>query len=74
MAHIIKIKCNSPTPHLNEVDLDKLLQPTTVVRGEQSAYLPSPLPERLVQKCRFCTEGRVVITREMLREHLPGQE
>ena len=74
MAYLIKIKCNGSTPHLNEVDLDKLLQPATVVRGAQSAHLPPQLPERLVQKCRFCTEGRVVITREMLREHLPGQE
>jgi hypothetical protein len=71
MTHIIKIKCNGPTPHLNEVDLDKLLQLTTVVRGTQFAYLPPQLPERLVQKCRFCTEGRVVITREMIQDHRP---
>jgi hypothetical protein len=71
MAHLIEIKCNNPNPHLNEVDLDRLLQPATVVRGAQSVHLPPQLPERLVQKCRFCTEGWVVITREMLREHFP---
>jgi len=74
MTNFIKIKCNGPTPHLNEVDLSKLLQPDKVVRGGQSTYLPSALPERSVLKCRFCTEGRVVITREMFPEHLPGQE
>ena len=71
MTRNIKIKCNGPTPHLNEVDLDKLLQPAMVVKSTTSPLLPSALPERLVQKCRFCTEGRVVITREMIQTHLP---
>ena len=71
MAHIIRIKCNGPTPHPNEVNLDKLLPPDTVVRSANSPLLPSALPERLVQRCRFCTEGRVVITREMMQAHLP---
>lgn len=70
MAYLIKINCNGPIPHLNDMDLDKLLQPATVVRGAQSAHLHSELPEKLVQKCRFCTEGRVVITREIIQDHL----
>jgi hypothetical protein len=71
MTQIIKIKCNGPTPHLNEVDLDKLPPPETVVKSSQSVHLPPQLPERLVQKCQFCAEGRVIITREMIQTHLP---
>jgi hypothetical protein len=70
MTCTIKIKCNGPTPHLNEVDLDKLPQPVMVVKSSQPVHsLPQP-PERQVLKCRFCTEGRVVITRKMIQAHL----
>ena len=65
MPKIIKVKCNGPGKHLNEVDLDKLLQPTLILKGKPSPQ-PHDLPERLVQRCQFCTEGKVIITREML--------
>jgi hypothetical protein len=67
MNQIIKIKCNGPNQHVNDIDLGKVLQPTTVVRSTLLGFRPGPpeIPERLVLRCRFCTEGRVVITREM---------
>ena len=39
LNHLAANNCNNPTLHFNEVDLDKLLQPATVVRSGQSAYL-----------------------------------
>jgi hypothetical protein len=65
MAKIIKVKCNGPGGHVNAVDLDKLLQPTVILKGKPSAK-PHALPERLLQRCQFCTEGKVILTRELL--------
>ena len=67
MAQLIKIRCNGPGKHLNEVDLDKALRPQIVTKGIfRSAS--KPLPERLVLRCNVCTDGRVVITRQMIEE------
>jgi hypothetical protein len=66
MPRTIKIRCNGPEPHLNEVEIDKVLQPTVVVRGSRSR--PKPIPERLVVKCNFCSEGKIVLTRKMIEE------
>jgi len=65
MAKIIKVKCNGPGQHVNAVDLDKLLQPTLILKGKPSTQLHY-LPERLVQSCQFCAVGKVILTREML--------
>lgn len=66
MAHTIQIKCNGPNQHVNEVDLDKALRPTPVVRGG-----PPPVrPERVVIPCRSCTEGKIVLSRTMIDEIL----
>ncbi len=64
MARIIKIRCNGPGKHVNELDLDKYTRPTIVVRGQPK----SSLPERLVVPCQYCTEGKLVITRNMIEE------
>ena len=73
MAKIIKVRCNGPGKHVNDVDIDKLIRPTTVLRnvtydplGEAAA---PPLPASYQLKCRSCTEGRVVVTREMIEEN-----
>jgi hypothetical protein len=71
MARIVQIECNGPNKHVNEVDPGELLKPTVVSKGFPSSIpLPDDVPERFVMKCRFCTEGRVIITREMLLEML----
>jgi len=71
MAQMIKIRCNGPQHHVNEVDLDKLLQPTPLVRSPgRSRAQSSDIPERLVRPCKLCTEGRVVISREIIEDHL----
>lgn len=66
MAKIIKIKCNGPGRHLNEVSLEEALQKQVVYRGRKPA--PGELPERLVLPCRECTAGKVIITRAMLEK------
>lgn len=69
MATIIKVRCNGSGKHLNKVDLDKVLQPDVVLRiAEKSA--DHDLPERLVFSCRYCKEGKVIITRAILADQL----
>lgn len=70
MGQIVKVKCNGPNKHVNEVDLDALLKTTVMVRGPSASdILPDDLPNELVKRCRECISD-VVITREMLREML----
>jgi hypothetical protein len=72
MAQMIKIKCNGPNHHVNEVDLDKLLRPTPIVRSPFARRPPpqsSDIPERLVRQCKLCTEGKVVISREIIEDY-----
>ncbi|MCP4108813.1 MAG: hypothetical protein GY749_25260 [Desulfobacteraceae bacterium] len=66
MAEIIKVKCNGPGKHVNDVDIDKLLQQQSVLKGTAL----SVIPEKLVRPCQICTEGKVIVTREMI-ESLP---
>ncbi len=66
MARTIKVKCNGPNHHLNEVDLDKARQPTPAYRSSEPARAADYFPDRLVVPCKICAEGRVVMTREML--------
>ncbi len=69
MPKIIKIKCNGPDKHINEVDLDKALGTTVVSRGGPTK-IERPIPERVVKKCQFCTVGKVILMREMFEENL----
>lgn len=64
MAKIINVRCNGAGKHVNEVDIDKITQPTMVVRGHPK----KSLRERYVLPCQFCTEGKVIVTREMIEE------
>ncbi|UCE05013.1 MAG: hypothetical protein JSW07_15515 [bacterium] len=63
----MKIRCNGPNKHINEVDLDEVLKPQMVVRGHPPSATQTP-PERLVLECKHCTKGQVVLTREMIED------
>jgi hypothetical protein len=67
MARTIKVKCNGPNHHVNEVDLDKARQPTPAFRDSGPARAAG-FPDRVVLPCKLCTEGRVIITREMIKD------
>jgi hypothetical protein len=66
MAEIIKIRCNGPTPHVNEVNLSDALREQPIAR--QVALTTPLVPERIVLQCTSCTEGRVILTRSMIEE------
>jgi hypothetical protein len=72
MGKIIKVRCNGPERHVNEVDLDKALKKDVVLRfarpGQPEPVPERPVPERLVLPCRSCT-GKVIVTREMIEEN-----
>ena len=72
MARIIKVRCNGPGRHINEIDLDEVLKPITVYRviGERPAIEDWKIPERLVLPCRHGGEGKVVLTRKMILDFL----
>ncbi len=69
MAKMIKITCNGPGKHVNDVDVDKLLQQYLVVK-ERARSSEAVIPDKLTRHCNVCTKGRIVITREMI-ETLP---
>ncbi|MDZ7292855.1 MAG: hypothetical protein ONB44_07175 [candidate division KSB1 bacterium] len=69
MLKTIKVRCNGAGEHINEIDIDKILRPVIVIRGTTPTK-PREIPERTVFKCKFCTAGRVVVTKEMVEEAL----
>jgi hypothetical protein len=67
MSGKIKIRCNGPDRHINDIDLERLLEPTFVTKGPNQASRPHDLNEiefPLYEDCRYCA-GRVIITREI---------
>ena len=68
MAKTINVRCNGSGRHVNEVNLDTLLQPTTVLRGGPRSA--EGIPERSVKHCGYCAEGKVIVTREMIKKAL----
>ena len=68
MAKTINVRCNGSGRHVNEVHLDTLLQPTTVLRG--GPRRAGDIPERFVKQCGYCAEGKVIVTREMIKKAL----
>jgi hypothetical protein len=66
MAEIIKVRCNGPNRHVNEVDLGEALREQPIARNV--AFTPPDIPNRIVLHCRECTDGRVILTRVMI-EH-----
>jgi len=69
MAKTIKITCTGADQHLNEIELAKILQPVVVTRSATPAK-PQKIPARSVFYCKFCKEGKIVVTREMVEETL----
>ena len=65
MSQLMKVKCTNTDQHVNEIDLEKLLRSTPVLRG-RSEPVRQNTPERLVLRCQHCTEGKVIITRQMV--------
>lgn len=68
MSPLIKIRCNGAGKHVNEVDYEKSLKPTVVMRGGPPRVADADLPERLNFPCKECT-GEVIVTREMMLKH-----
>ena len=64
MTKIIEVRCNGSGKHVNEVDIDKITKPIMVVRGQPK----KSLQDRYVLPCQLCTEGKVIVTREMIEE------
>ena len=72
MPKIIKIRCNGPGKHINEVDLDKALHKDsfTIYKSVSLQQEQPFVPDRLVLPCKQCTEGQVVITNEIINKYL----
>ncbi|RMD97789.1 MAG: hypothetical protein D6814_08790 [Calditrichaeota bacterium] len=72
MALIMKVRCNGPAHHVNEIDLEKVLQEVVAYRGVEETNLPplDQLPPRIVLPCQKGSEGKVVIKREMIKDFL----
>jgi hypothetical protein len=69
MSKIIKVKCTGVARHINEIDLEDILGPDVVIYGNPIST-GRPIPARIVRKCEFCIEGKVILTREMIEENL----
>jgi len=69
MARIIKVQCTGREQHVNEIELENVLGPNVVIHGTP-IDTGRPIPERIVRKCEQCSEGRVILTREMIEENL----
>lgn len=70
MSHKIKVRCNGPERHSNEIDLERLLRPTYVSRGDHRPVHLPPLDDiefPLYDDCRHC-DGQVIITRELAEQ------
>ncbi len=70
---VIKIRCNGPGRHANDVDLEKSLGREVILRGPKSGTNPSTspnIPERIVLQCRECADGKVILTRKVIEENL----
>lgn len=63
----IKVRCNGPERHINEIDLERLLEPTYVVRGDNPAINLNNVEFPLYDDCRYCA-GQVIITREIVEQ------
>ena len=69
MATTIKIRCNGAGRHVNEVNLDTLLQRAPVYRsGQQGAASASDIPDYFSLPCSQCTDGKVVVTRAVIEQ------
>jgi len=69
MAKIIKVQCTGREQHVNEINLEDVLGPDVVIYGNP-IDTGRPIPERIVRRCEECSEGKVILTREMIEENL----
>lgn len=67
MSRKIKVRCNGSERHINEIDLERLLAPTFVVRGGNPAINLADVEFPLYEDCRYCA-GHVIITREIAEQ------
>jgi hypothetical protein len=69
MNRVVRKKCNGTNKHENEFRFEDLLKTIPVSKGGSAGGGESfNLPNELVMKCRFCTEGRVVFTRSDIEQ------
>ncbi len=69
MAKILKVQCTGAGRHVNEIVLEDILGTDVVMHGTP-IDTGRPIPERIVRKCEQCSEGKVILTREMIEENL----
>jgi len=69
MANIIRVQCTGAGRHLNEINLEDVLGTAVILHGSPIVTGQS-LPARIVRKCEMCSEGKVIITREMIETDL----
>ena len=67
MAKIIKVRCTGAEQHVNEIDLEDVLGTDVVMHGTP-IDTGRPIPERIVRKCEVCSEGKVILTRDIIEE------
>jgi hypothetical protein len=63
----IKVRCNGQERHINEIDLDRLLKPIFVVRGDDPVIDFDGVEFPLYEDCRYCA-GHIIITREIAEQ------
>jgi hypothetical protein len=66
MGQILKIRCNGPNKHINDVDLDDALREVPIAR--EAEFSSSSAPERIVLRCRECVDGRVIVMRKTIED------
>ncbi len=69
MAKIIKVRCTGPEQHENEIDLDDVIGSDVVIYGNPIST-GRDLPAQIVRRCDICDQGKVIVTREMIEQHL----
>ena len=70
MSGKIKIRCNGPERHVNEIDFERLIEPIFVVKGHNTPHTQPDLDDvefPLYEDCRYCV-GRIIITREIAEQ------
>ncbi len=60
---MMRVRCNGPENHINEVFIDDILKPKAVYRSGSSTP-----PERTVLNCTRC-DSQVIISREMIEQY-----
>lgn len=65
MGQRIKIKCNGEKKHVNEFDIDRVVEETSVLRDILLA--PATLQDRYVFRCCECV-ANVIITKRMIED------